>query len=69
MFERYPGTYAEKSYAVLRIGAGFLFLQHGLQKLFGVLGGQVQGGLEHGCLAAARAGGSDADKAAKSGVS
>jgi len=28
-------------YAVLRIVAGFLFLQHGLQKCFGLLGGQV----------------------------
>src|SRR5687767_3101490 len=25
--------------AILRIGAGLLFMQHGLQKLFGVLGG------------------------------
>jgi putative oxidoreductase len=28
-------------YAVLRIVAGLLFLQHGLQKCFGLLGGQV----------------------------
>jgi putative oxidoreductase len=28
-------------YAALRIAAGFLFLQHGLQKCFGLLGGQV----------------------------
>lgn len=28
-------------YAVLRIVAGFLFLEHGLQKCFGLLGGQV----------------------------
>jgi putative oxidoreductase len=28
-------------YAVLRIVAGFLFLQHGLQKCFGLLGGKV----------------------------
>lgn len=27
-------------HAVLRIGAGLLFMQHGAQKLFGVLGGQ-----------------------------
>ena len=27
------------AHALLRIGAGLLFLQHGLQKLFGVLGG------------------------------
>ena len=35
--------------SVLRIVAGFLFLQHGLQKLFGMLGGSVQqfGTLSH----------------------
>ena len=27
------------AHAILRIGAGLLFLQHGLQKLFGLLGG------------------------------
>ncbi|HUR95263.1 MAG TPA: DoxX family protein [Gemmatimonadales bacterium] len=27
------------AYAVLRIGAGLLFMQHGLQKLFGMFGG------------------------------
>ena len=31
------------THAVLRIGAGALFLEHGLQKLFGLFGG-VQGG-------------------------
>lgn len=30
---------ADAVHALLRIGAGALFLQHGLQKLFGVLGG------------------------------
>jgi putative oxidoreductase len=30
------------THAVLRIGAGMLFLQHGLQKLFGLFGG-IQG--------------------------
>jgi putative oxidoreductase len=36
-----PGTadLADAAHAVLRIGAGLLFLQHGLQKLFGLLGG------------------------------
>lgn len=30
---------AEATHALLRIGAGALFLQHGLQKIFGMLGG------------------------------
>jgi putative oxidoreductase len=30
---------APAAHALLRIGAGLLFLQHGLQKLFGLLGG------------------------------
>ena len=30
---------AANAHALLRIGAGLLFLQHGLQKLFGLLGG------------------------------
>ena len=29
------------AHAVLRIGGGLLFLQHGLQKVFGLLGGSV----------------------------
>ncbi len=37
------GTYARDftpaALAILRIGAGLLFMQHGLQKLFGLLGG------------------------------
>ena len=33
------GRYSEYSYALLRIMAGFLFAQHGAQKLFGMLGG------------------------------
>ncbi len=32
--------YTEQLYALLRIVAGFLFLCHGLQKIFGALGGQ-----------------------------
>lgn len=34
--------YADRIYALLRIVAGFMFMCHGLQKLFGVLGGQQQ---------------------------
>jgi putative oxidoreductase len=30
---------ARPAHALLRVGAGLLFLQHGLQKLFGLLGG------------------------------
>lgn len=33
--------YAPAAGAALRIGAGLLFMQHGLQKLFGLLGGEV----------------------------
>jgi putative oxidoreductase len=33
------GQLAPAAHAVLRIGAGLLFMQHGLQKLFGLLGG------------------------------
>lgn len=31
--------FAPAALAILRIGAGLLFMQHGLQKLFGILGG------------------------------
>ena len=34
--------YADAIYALLRFVAGFMFMFHGLQKLFGALGGQVQ---------------------------
>ena len=33
------GKAASITHAILRIGAGLLFMQHGLQKLFGLLGG------------------------------
>ena len=37
-----PTNLARTAHAVLRIAAGLLFLQHGLQKLFGFFGG-IQG--------------------------
>ena len=33
---------AEVTHVVLRVGAGLLFLQHGLSKVFGLLGGTAQ---------------------------
>ena len=33
------GQFTEWAHAILRISAGALFMQHGLQKLFGLLGG------------------------------
>jgi len=33
------GNIARIAHAVLRIGTGLLFLEHGVQKLFGLLGG------------------------------
>ena len=38
--ERWLGRYSAYIYALLRIVAGFLFFQHGLQKLFGYPGTQ-----------------------------
>lgn len=38
--ERWLGRYSAYIYALLRMVAGFLFLQHGLQKLFGYPGTQ-----------------------------
>lgn len=37
-----PERYAPQIYAAFRIVFGLMFLSHGLQKLFGVFGGQVQ---------------------------
>ena len=38
-----PGSvwWAQGAHALLRVGAGLLFLQHGVQKLFGFFGGQT----------------------------
>lgn len=33
------GRFAPATHALLRIGAGILFMQHGVQKLFGLFGG------------------------------
>ena len=38
--ERWLGRYSAYIYALLRMVAGFLFFQHGLQKLFGMPGPQ-----------------------------
>ena len=37
--EGFLGKYQEQTYALMRIVVGFLFLCHGAQKLFGLLGG------------------------------
>lgn len=39
---RILGRQTDTIYGLFRIVAGFLFMCHGLQKMFGVLGGQVQ---------------------------
>jgi putative oxidoreductase len=39
---RVLGRYSEALYALMRVFVGVLFACHGAQKLFGVLGGQVQ---------------------------
>jgi putative oxidoreductase len=38
--ERYLGRFSEPIYAIMRIVVGLTFAMHGLQKMFGVLGGQ-----------------------------
>lgn len=38
--QRFLGRWSPYFYALLRIVAGFLFALHGVQKLFGALGGQ-----------------------------
>jgi putative oxidoreductase len=38
--ERYLGRYSEPIYCLMRLIAGLAFMQHGAQKLLGMLGGQ-----------------------------
>ena len=40
--DRWLSKYSEFLYAVMRLMAGLLFACHGVQKLFGMLGGQSQ---------------------------
>jgi putative oxidoreductase len=40
--DRWLGKYSESLYAVMRLMVGLLFACHGVQKLFGVLGGESQ---------------------------
>jgi putative oxidoreductase len=40
--DRWLGKYSESLYAVMRLTVGLLFACHGVQKLFGVLGGESQ---------------------------
>lgn len=40
--ERWLGKYSEVLYARMRVVVGLLFACHGAQKLFGVIGGEVQ---------------------------
>jgi len=40
--EKVLGKFSPVIYALLRIVAGLMFAQHGAQKLFGVLGGEVR---------------------------
>ena len=44
--DRVLGKYSDQAYALMRIVVGFLFLCHGAQKLFGLLGG-VDGNGNH----------------------
>jgi len=39
MFQQFLGRYTDHALTLLRIVAGLLFMQHGMQKLFGMLGG------------------------------
>ena len=42
MSQLVKGSFADAALSTLRAVAGFLFLQHGAQKLFGVLGGDAR---------------------------
>jgi putative oxidoreductase len=48
---RFLGKHSERIYAVMRIVVGFLFACHGAQKLFGVLGGNIETGDPEGLVA------------------
>ncbi|MFH0946768.1 MAG: DoxX family protein [Planctomycetota bacterium] len=41
--DKFLGKFSPQIYALLRITAGFMFTCHGLQKIFGVLGGHQPG--------------------------
>ena len=41
MFKAFAKQHEDKLYVLFRIIVGLLFLQHGLQKIFGLLGGSV----------------------------
>jgi len=46
--EKVLGKFSPQIYALIRIVAGLLFAQHGAQKLFGALGGDLSAGDEGG---------------------
>jgi putative oxidoreductase len=48
---RFLSKHSERIYALMRIVVGFLFACHGAQKLFGVLGGEIETGDPEGLLA------------------
>lgn len=50
--ERMLAPYADTIYALFRTVVGFLFLCHGLQKIFGLFGGGPPGGSSLGTVAA-----------------
>ena len=45
--ERWLGRWSEQTYAIFRMVVGALFLQHGLQKVFGMLGADPAHTWEH----------------------